>query len=363
MIKNKYTTDGKVVHLSTEDDINNKIAKVLGQKFVDYRKKWDLANKLELVTEFPLFLHIELNQTCNYKCPHCIIGNPDEVEKLYNKKENLTFEQYKKIVDEGAKHNCPSITAQGDNEPFLIKNMEEYIYYAHKKGFIDIMTNTNGSPITTNRSKKILNSGLTRIRFSLDAYTDKTYKKVRVGAIDLDKVKRNIFNFLDLKEKGGYKLPVVGVSFCKLKQNEHELEQFKNYWKDKVDLVSIQTFVPPTQNKKDYLDFYPEDQFYDKENVNFKCNQPFQRIQIRNHEMFPCCYSLVMGDKGTDNYKKFVLGNINEISIYDAWNSKKMKEMRQIQIEGRFKENPTCAMCVKYTYPTKKFVSSEGFNN
>ena len=61
--------------------------------------------------------------------------------------------------------------------------------------------------------------------------------------------------------------------------------------------------------------------------------------------------------------KKFVLGNINEISIYDAWNSKKMREMRQIQIEGRFKENPTCAMCVKYTYPTKKFVSSEGFNN
>ena len=49
MIKNKYTTDGKVVHLSTEEDINSKIAKVLGKKFTDYRKKWDLANKLELI--------------------------------------------------------------------------------------------------------------------------------------------------------------------------------------------------------------------------------------------------------------------------------------------------------------------------
>ena len=28
MIKNKYTTDGKVVHLSTEDDINNKMGKM-----------------------------------------------------------------------------------------------------------------------------------------------------------------------------------------------------------------------------------------------------------------------------------------------------------------------------------------------
>ena len=33
----------------------------------------------------------------------------------------------------------------------------------------------------------------------------------------------------------------------------------QNYWKDKVEIVSIQTFVPPTQNKKDYMDFYPED--------------------------------------------------------------------------------------------------------
>jgi len=354
-----YTTDGKVIHLSNEEDINKKISKILGKKFVDYRKKWDLANTLDLITDFPLFLHIELNQTCNYKCPHCIIGNPDEVSRLYNKKENLTFKQYKKIVDEGADHNCPSITAQGDNEPFLIKNMEEYIHYAHKKGFIDIMTNTNGSPITARRSQKILDSGLTRIRFSLDAFTDETYKKVRVGAIDLDIVKKNIFTFLDLKEKGNYKLPVVGVSFCKLKQNEHELEDFKNYWKDKVDLVSIQTFVPPTQNKKAYLDFYPEDQFYDKENKDFKCNQPFQRIQIRNNEMFPCCYSLVMGDKGTNNYKNFVLGNINETSIHEAWNGKKMTKLRQIQIEGKYEKNPTCAMCVKYTYPTKKFIQSE----
>jgi MoaA/NifB/PqqE/SkfB family radical SAM enzyme len=358
-----YTTDGRVVHLTTEEDVNQKISKVLGKKFVHYRKKWDLVNKLSLITEFPLFLHIELNQTCNYKCPHCIIGNPDEVSKLYNKEENLTFKQYKKIVDEGAEYNCPSITAQGDNEPFLIKNMEEYIYHAHKKGFIDIMTNTNGSPITPKRSQQILDSGLTRLRFSLDAFTDKTYKKVRVGAIDLEKVKKNIFTFLELKEKGGYKLPIVGVSFCKLKNNQHELEKFKNYWKDKVDLVSVQTFVPPTQNKKAYLDFYPEDQFYDEENKNFRCNQPFQRIQIRNHEMFPCCYSLVMGDKGTKNYKNFVLGNINDTSIYDAWNGSKMKELRKIQIKGKFKKNPTCATCVKHTYPTKNFSLKGSINS
>ena len=44
MSKNLYSTDGKVKTFSTtEDDINIKLAKIIGQKFIDYRKRWDLA--------------------------------------------------------------------------------------------------------------------------------------------------------------------------------------------------------------------------------------------------------------------------------------------------------------------------------
>ncbi len=354
-----YTTDGKVQHLTSEENINDKLSKIIGKKFDDYRIKWDQANNFKLITDFPLFLQIELNQTCNYKCPHCIIGNPDEMPKMYDEKQNLNFEQYKKIIDEASEYECPSVSVQGENEPFLDKNYEDYLSYAHKKGVIDIMTNTNGSAITLKRSKKILDSGLTRLRFSLDAFTDETYKKVRVGAIDLDKVKRNIFNFLDLKEKGGYKLPVVGVSFCKLSKNIHELDDFQNYWKDKVDIVSIQTYVPPSVNKKSHFSFYTEDQFYPKQNLNFRCNQPYQRIQIRNNEIFPCCYSLVMSDKGTKNYNDFLIGDLRTDTIYKAWNSKKMNKLRKLQVEGRLSENPTCLNCAKFTFPTKEFVMTQ----
>ena len=89
------------------------------------------------------------------------------------------------------------------------------------------MLNNNGSALTKKRAQQILDSGLTRLRFSLDAFNNETYSKVRVGSISLDRVKRNIFNFLELKEKGGYKLPIVGVSFCVLKQNENEVDDFK----------------------------------------------------------------------------------------------------------------------------------------
>ena len=79
------------------------------------------TNKLELVTEFPLFLHIEHKQTCNYKCPHCIIGNPDEVEKLYNKAEN-----YKKNIII-AKSNEKIHPIVGIWNVSLLQKLEEYL--------------------------------------------------------------------------------------------------------------------------------------------------------------------------------------------------------------------------------------------
>ena len=142
------------------------------------------------------------------------------------------------------------------------------------------MLNNNGSALTKKRAQQILDSGLTR----LVQFRSLTMKLIqsKVGSISLDRVKRNIFNFLELKEKGGYKLPIVGVSFCVLKQNENEVDDFKNYWKDIVDIVSIQRFVPPTLNKEKYKHFYSSDQFNEKPLDSFNCVQPYQRIIIRN---------------------------------------------------------------------------------
>ena len=99
---------------------------------------------------------------------------------------------------------------------------------------MDIMINTNGSPLTARRSQQLLDSGLTRLRFSLDAATPETYKKVRVGSLPLEKIIKNIETFLELKEKGNYKLPVTGVSMCVMKGNQHEVKLFEDFWIDKA---------------------------------------------------------------------------------------------------------------------------------
>ena len=343
--KNKlYTTDGKVQTFTSDEDVNAKLSKIIGKKFSDYRKIWDKANRMELVTEFPLFLHLDMNQNCNYKCPHCIIGHPKEVEENYFG-NYLDFNGFKKIIDEGAEHGCPSMEPQGNNEPFLIKNLHEYISYASKRGFIDIMLNNNGSALTKKRAEQIIDSGLTRLRFSLDAFTPETYSKVRVGSIPLERVIRNIDYFLDLRAKKNYKLPLVGVSFCKMSSNEHELEDFIKFWTNKVDMISVQRFVPPVPNNKKYEKYYASDTLNEQPINEFKCVQPFQRVVIKNKQIAPCCVSF---------NKNLILGNIDDTTIHDAWHSPKMKNIRQLHKDGKFYLDKTCKDCVDLIYPNNK---------
>ena len=44
-----------------EDEINDKLGKIIGQKFIDYRKKWDAVNRMEIITDFPMFLQLDMN--------------------------------------------------------------------------------------------------------------------------------------------------------------------------------------------------------------------------------------------------------------------------------------------------------------
>jgi len=337
-----YTTDGKVKHYTKDEEINIKLSKIIGKKFVEYRKLWNAVNEFRLETKFPIFLHLDMNQNCNLKCPHCIL-NQKKYFSNYYKGSNINWSEYKRIIDEGKDYSCPSMSPQGNNEPLLNKDIDKYIKYASDRGFIDIMINTNALLLTEEMAKKLLDSGLTRIRFSIDAATAKTYNKIRPGG-DYDKIIANVYKFLKLKKSMNYTLPIIGVNFCKMNINEHELNEFHNYWKDIVDIITVQTFVPPIL-EKDFSVYYASDQYIKKRLKNFKCPQPFQRVVVRNKDITPCCAMFS---------SKIKIGEIGKDSIFKAWNSSAMKRLRMLHKNGDYKKNKICSKCVELIYPIKK---------
>ena len=334
-----YATDSKVRWFASEGDINSKLASIIGKKFEDYREKWNAANRFELETDFPLFLHLETNQICNLRCPSCPIGQPEAYTK-YISSEKMDPNLYQKIILEGEKYHCPSMEPQGTNERFLDQNLEDYIRFAADHGFIDIMLNTKGTLLSEERTRKFLKSGITRVRFSLDAATKETYEKVRLGA-KYDVTMKNIERFLEIKKQEKLELPVVGVNFCKTKFNEHEEEAFIEKWIDKVDFFVIQDFQPPDLDTN-YSEYLSSESVFRKniEESGYNCQQPWQRVLVRSSgEVCPCCAFFS---------KELSLGNLKDHTIHELWNSKEMRDLRDMHKRGDYGENPWCKKCINH---------------
>jgi radical SAM protein with 4Fe4S-binding SPASM domain len=328
---------GNMTEPKTENEIVDELIDLCGDKFADYRKKWDRVNAFELETDFPLFLHVEPNYKCNFRCPMCTQGVPELKEK-FGYSERLKTADIQNIIEQGRQAGCPSISFQGDNEPFLIKEIPDWFAMARDAGFIDIMVNTNGSVMTERLAERTIASGLTRIRFSLDAATEATYERIRLGG-SFQKVHRNIARFLDLREKLGAKLPKVGVNFVKMTSNAHEIQAFREFWSSRADYVVIQDFMTP-DTEGDYSEFDVADRVAAPE---FRCQQPWQRLYIRgNGDVTPCCAMF-------SSYLK--LGNIHMHSLKDLWHSHQAVELRKLHAEGRYRENATCLKCSKNGSP------------
>ncbi|MBF0244140.1 MAG: radical SAM protein [Planctomycetes bacterium] len=318
----------------TEAMAVERLCQIKGDNFIAYRKRWDRANRFEEETDFPLFLHIEANNHCNFHCPMCTQGIPELKEK-FGYRESLTTENILAILREGQAYGCPSISFQGDNEPFLIKEMSSWFKLAAGHGFQDIMVNTNGSIMNEQLAEEIIESGLTRLRFSLDAVNEATYQKIRKGGT-FAKTMQNIQLFLAKRRELNSILPMVGVNFVKMKENEAEINDFIDYWNERVDYIVIQDFMKP-DTEGDYYSLSGVTQV--SETTDFSCNQPWQRLYIRgNGEVTPCCAQFSC-------YLK--LGEYPQSTLKELWDCRPAKELRKLHAEGRYYKNPICLKCSK----------------
>jgi radical SAM protein with 4Fe4S-binding SPASM domain len=311
----------------------NEIKKLSGviekKNWEEYRRNYDLASDLNLL-DFPIQLDFELNASCNLKCPMCPISA--ESPKGKGKNTWFDFEFFKELIDYSVKKGTKAIKLNYINEPLIRNDFIKFIDYAKEKGILDIYFSTNGILLKDEISKKLINSGLTRIQISIDAVTQETYDKVRPGG-NLKKIIENINNFLKIKNELNKITPLVRVNFVKTEFNEFELEKFIKIWEDKVDMIGIQEFVKPTKVVKKII----SNKTIKKK--NFKCSFPFKQLVINNEkQVLPCC---------TFWGEELALQKIEKAEdLLEAWNSSKMKHLRQKHLNGEYQDIPQCKNCI-----------------
>lgn len=311
------------------------LEKELGPAVADYRNKWAKSATGSLKLEFPLHLNIELVYGCNLRCQFCILSSP-ELKRPYKAKpgDKISFEKYCEIIDEGAKYGLCSVALNGYNEPLIQKDIVKYISYARNAGILDVTLHTNGLLLTEELSRKLIDSGLSIIMFSIDAMTEMTYKKIRKSS-EFNKLMKNIFRFLELKNESGKIMPLTRVSFFENEFNLAESKDFVSFWNDKVDFVVVQSFCDPRVREEHYKKIEGDRRF--KKNPFIFCPEPYRRLLITcDGNILPCCSYYGVN---------LVLGNIYKDSIYKVWNSQKMLKLRS-EVNSDSKNQPVaCRIC------------------
>ena len=318
-----------------EDRGEKILARQLGKKYIDYRKKWIKASQRKIITDFPLYIQIEHSGKCNLRCLTCVQGIKELRENYSPGFKPLEIRLYKKILREAQDYKCPSMSFHNNDEPLLLKDLEKRIKMAKEAGFIDIILVTNATLLTKERADNLLKSGITKINFSVDGWNEKTYRKVRIGG-DFKAVLKNIEYFLEQKKQANLKLPVSRVTSVLSKFTCKDMDKFRDFWKKRVDLVEFQNF----QAIEGYTErLKPGSVKIDK---NFYCNNPWQQIVIRaNGDVLPCCSFC-----GTS----LVVGNIKKSSIYQIWHSPKMNRIRKEILKNNFNFSRVCKSCSETAY-------------
>jgi MoaA/NifB/PqqE/SkfB family radical SAM enzyme len=274
----------------------------------------------------PKTIYIETTNLCNSKCLMC------PHEKMKRSPGNMSWALFKKIIDE-----CKTFEGAGliialhkDGEPLLdpllfekIKYIKEYLRNS------TVMFNSNAMLLDKDKARRLLDSGLDRVTFSVDGASKETYEKIRVG-LKYDVVKKNLDMFFELKKASTNKTRVT-MQMVVCKDNKSEVEKYNKQWLGKADRIffkSMHNFLDMGTSIKTKRS--------SKRQLHF-CKQPFDLLMIYwNGDIGLCCW----------DYNNFYnLGNVKRDKIIDVYNNKKFKEVRTAMCNMNAKTLKPCDKC------------------
>lgn len=335
----------------------------------------------------PSGITIESTYKCNLRCVTCwFYGNKGIMnDKEMNK--SLSYNQLKSIADNLAFYK-PYIYITG-GEPLINKDVLKFIRYAKKRGFI-VGIVTNGTILSVNNAKKIIESGLDFITVSIDG-PEKIHNKIR-GSNCFKKSIEGINNVIRFRDKKNY--PIVTLNCTISDYNYLHLEEVVEIGeKNKVDIVALQhpcflrkktierhhrIFKKIFKESDKLIDGYENDSTLkidlkklseilyrikkNKYNVSLRFYQDFNNNQIMkyystekaiNKNCINPWYSATIKPNGdVTPCLGYTVGNINNDRFLKIWNNKKFKFFRRML--KKYKYYPACIRCCGFFFNWKR---------
>ena len=312
------------------DKMDDYLAEVKGDSYREYRCRFNNAKFHHIRTEVPLELHLELVSWCNLRCKMCYRSFIPDKERVAMPREMID-----EIVSQSIEMGLSSIHLGLNTEPILHPDIIEVLKKLASINPQDFWLRTNGIALTREISELITEIPLTKLSVSIDAATKESYKKIRGG--DYDVVIRNLQNFLDIRNKKELRLPFLRVTMVEQEDNRNEIDMFREFWRDKADVIDIQELI-------DFGYINKQNSMTRQKYSAFECPFTYHYYALSiSHDgrMRPCCFA---------NHEVDVLPPtfLGDCSIKEYWNCKATKEFIKMVEDRQY--SGSCLDCLASVY-------------
>ncbi|MDR0581234.1 MAG: radical SAM protein [Holosporaceae bacterium] len=290
--------------------------------------------RYDIEIAFPKHIWIELTNICNSRCLFCAH------RKMSRKRSEINPNLYKRILQEAAREGVKKIGLFANGEPFISKNLAEYIRLAKNIGIEYVYITTNGTLATKERLIEVIESGLDSIKFSINAGSEETYELVH-GISGFNKVKENIRFLYDYRGKTK-KIFNIFITFVVTKYTEDELDKFEKEFSVFADgILFVKAERQSCCFSFDEFERFRckglnKDVFEDKSSYDKICRYPFMKLLVSCEGYLTPC--------GNDFQNSLAVADLNKISLKEAWNCDTLKKLRKVHIDGNL-DNTLCYNC------------------
>ena len=268
-------------------------------------RKLLLATGRDHASRLPDIVQIESTNLCNAKCVFC------PRDEMHRRQGVMEFDLFAKIVDECAALGITHVRVHNYGEPFLDRQLVDKVRYAKSKGIAEVGMISNGSLITEEIARGMIEAGLDAINISVDASGKEVFERTRVN-LNYDDVIRNIRTLARLRAESERTHPKLILSFVR-QGNTPDEEAFIREWSavaDKVHVTDLHNWAGTLHTTSD---------------VRYPCYRLWQTFTVLwDGRVSLCC---------ADFDGRHVLGDLRTSTIAQVWNSPAYRAVRRQHLE------------------------------
>jgi MoaA/NifB/PqqE/SkfB family radical SAM enzyme len=265
-----------------------------------------LATGRDRAPRLPEIVQIESTNICNAKCVFC------PRDEMHRRQGIMSFDLFRKIVDECADLGITHVRVHNYGEPFVDRRLVEKVRYAKAKGIQEVGMISNGSLITEEVARGMIEAGLDAINISVDASGKEVFESTRIG-LKYDKVIANIERLVRIRGELGRRRPKLILSFVR-QNNSLDEQAFIEHWRniaDKIHITDLHNWAGTLNAESD---------------VNYPCYRPWLTFTVLwDGRVSLCC---------ADFDGRTVLGDLNTSTIKDIWNAEPYRNARRLHLES-----------------------------